>query len=248
HLRRSAALLLFECLDQAAHAALEIAALNPAACDLMDRRHLSLARETDVRYELLIPGEAEAVLLVEFHADSRDELQHKLDELVELIQFNLGLAAASHVAEDEVDFQLYWGLAQRFVPTLHRMQGSSRPTPCIEDIAVPVEALPVFLRHVQDTLKHLQVTASVFGHAAQGQLHIRPFLDLRSENDVHTMESLAAELYEKVWFIRATISAAHGERLPRPPCLAKQYVPLGIVSRDLKPMEDPHGSLNTSPV
>ena len=30
----------------------------------MDRRHLSLARETDVRYELLIPGETEAMLLV----------------------------------------------------------------------------------------------------------------------------------------------------------------------------------------
>ena len=45
----------------------------------MDRRHLSLARETDVRYELLIPGETEAMLLVEHHADNRDELRSKLD-------------------------------------------------------------------------------------------------------------------------------------------------------------------------
>jgi hypothetical protein len=47
----------------------------------MDRRHLNLARETDVRYELLIPGEAEAMLLVEQHADSPDELASKLDAL-----------------------------------------------------------------------------------------------------------------------------------------------------------------------
>src|SRR5262249_17931072 len=86
-LHRTCVLLLFESLDQAAQAALEIAALKPAACDLMDRRHLSLARETDVRYELLIPGEAEAVLLVECHADSREELRHKLDEIVELVQY-----------------------------------------------------------------------------------------------------------------------------------------------------------------
>src|SRR6185503_19050463 len=160
-LHRSSVLLLFESLDQAAHAALEIAALKPAACDLMDRRHLSLARETDVRYELLIPGEAEAVLMVEHHADSREELQRKLDEVVELAQYKLGLAAASQVAEDENDFQLYSGLSQRFVPTLYRTQGSSRPTPGIEDVAVPVAALPVFLKHVQDILKRLQVTASV---------------------------------------------------------------------------------------
>jgi FAD/FMN-containing dehydrogenase/Fe-S oxidoreductase len=243
-LHRSAVLLLFESLDQAAHAALEIAALKPAACDLMDRRHLSLARETDVRYELLIPGEAEAVLLVECHADSREELRHKLDEIVELVQYQKNLAAASHLAEDDLDFQLYWGLAQRFVPTLHRTTGSSRPTPCVEDIAVPVGALPVFIRHLQDTLKHFQVTASVFGHAAQGQLHIRPFLDLRSEGDIRTMESLAAELYEKVWLLRGTISGEHGDGLSRTPFLAKQYGPLVNVFRELKQIFDPEGIFN----
>ena len=43
----------------------------------MDRRHLSLARETDVRYELLIPGETEAMLLVEYHAENRRRLACK---------------------------------------------------------------------------------------------------------------------------------------------------------------------------
>jgi FAD/FMN-containing dehydrogenase/Fe-S oxidoreductase len=243
-MHRSCVLLLFESLDQAAHAALEIAALNPAACDLMDRRHLSLARETDVRYELLIPGEAEAVLLVEYHADCREELKQKLDEVIDKIQYKLGLAAASHVAEDDIDFQLYWGLSQRFTPTLQRMPGSSRPTPCIEDIAVPLAALPVFMRHVQDTLKRLQVTASVFGHAAQGQLHIRPFLDLTVDSDVRTMESLAAALYDQVWLLRGTISGEHGDGLSRTPFLAKQYGPLVNVFRELKQIFDPQGILN----
>ena len=66
---RGCVLLLFDSLDKAAHCVLEVAKLEPAACDLMDRRHINLARETDVRYELLIPGEAEAILLVEHHAD-----------------------------------------------------------------------------------------------------------------------------------------------------------------------------------
>jgi FAD/FMN-containing dehydrogenase/Fe-S oxidoreductase len=243
-LERSCAFLLFEGLDQAAHAALEIAGLHPAACDLMDRRHLSLARDTDVRYEMLIPREAEAVLLVEHHADSREELRAKMDELVEVVQYKTGLAAASHVAEDEVDFQLYWGLAQRFVPTLHRTPGMSRPTPGIEDIAVPLAAMPVFIRHVQDTLKELHITASVFGHAAQGQLHIRPFLNLRNEDDIRAMESLAAALYEKVWLLGGTISGEHGDGLSRTPFLARQYGPLVNVFRELKHILDPQGILN----
>lgn len=241
---RGCALLLFESLDKAAHAVAEIARLEPAACDLMDRRHLSLARETDVRYELLIPGETEAMLLVEFHADSRADLRDKLDHVVDLIQFKAELAAASYVAEDEADFQLYWGLAQRFVPTLYRTQGASRPTPCVEDIAVPLEGLPIFLRHMQDVLKRLQVTASMFGHAIQGQLHIRPFLDLSSPDDVRTMEELAAELYEQVWLLRGTISGEHGDGLSRTPFLAKQYGPLVNVFRELKRVFDPQSLLN----
>jgi Fe-S oxidoreductase len=237
-------MLLFDSLDKAAHAALEIARLKPAACDLMDRRHLILARETDIRYELLIPGEAESILLVEHHAEDRDELQAKLDAVVQLAYYKTGLAAASFVADDEADFQLYWGLGQRFVPTLHRIAGSTRPVPCIEDIAVPLAALPVFLRHVQDTLKRFQVTASVFGHAAQGQIHIRPFFDLANADDVRTMESLANELYEKVWLLRGTISGEHGDGLSRTPFLARQYGPLVNVFRELKQIFDPRGMLN----
>ena len=241
---RGCVLLLFDSLDKAAHAALEVARLQPAACDLMDRRHITLARETDVRYELLIPSEAEAILLVEQHADSRDALQARLDDVVELAQYQTSLAVGAHVADDEGDFQLYWGLGQRFVPTLHRVAGVKRPVPGIEDIAVPPAALPVFLRHVQDSLKRLHVTASVFGHAVQGQLHIRPFLDMSDSDDVRTIESLATELYEKVWLLGGTISGEHGDGLSRTPFLARQYGPLVNVFRELKQVFDPHGLLN----
>lgn len=237
-------LLLFDSLDKAARAVLEIESLGVAACDLMDRRHVNLARETDVRYELLLPGEAEALLLVEQHAENREELAAKLDDVVETVLYKSGLAAGAHIASDESEFQLYWGLARRFVSTLQRMQGSSRPTPGIEDIAVPPAALPVFLRHVQDTLKRFHVTASVFGHAMHGQLHIRPFLDPANGDDLRKLEELASELYEKVWLLRGTISGEHGDGLSRTPFLARQYGPLVNVFRELKQIFDPHGLLN----
>jgi Fe-S oxidoreductase len=192
----------------------------------------------------LIPGEAEAVLLVEQHGNSAQDAKSKIDEIVELIQYKTGLAAAAHVAEDDGDFQLFWGLARRFVPTLYRLQGTTRPIPCIEDMAVPPAALPVFLKHVQDTFKRLQVTASLFGHAGHGQLHIRPFLDLASSDDVATLETLAAELYEKVWLLGGTISGEHGDGLSRTPYLAAQFGPLANVFRELKQIFDPQGLLN----
>jgi len=241
---RNSMLLIFESLDKAARAVEELLPLMPAACDLMDRRHLSLAREMDVRYELMLPTAAEAVLLVEHYAEDADELQNKMERTVDVVRDELNLAAGVYVAEDADDAQLLWNLARRFVPTLHRMKGARRAVTGIEDIAIPPAALPVFLRHLQDTLKRQQVTASLFGHAGHGQLHIRPLLNLANREDVRRLEMLTSELYEKVWLLGGTISGEHGDGLSRTPFLTRQHGPLVNVFRELKRLFDPQGTLN----
>ena len=56
------------------------------------------------------------------------------------------------------------------------------------------------------------------------------------------METLAAELYEKVWLLGGTISGEHGDGLSRTPFLARQYGPLVNVFREVKQIFDPQGS------
>jgi len=237
-------LLFFETLDKAARSAAEMLALGVSACDLMDRRHLSLARGSDPRYELLIPPSAEAVLLVEYQADSKAELQDRLRKTVDHLQHKVKLASGATIADDEYDHHLLWQLARHFVPTLYRLKGSTRPIPFVEDIAVPPEALPSFLHRVQQTLKSEQVTASVFGHAAHGQLHIRPFLDLANSNDQAKMEAVAEQLYQHAWDLGGTISGEHGDGLSRTHYIARQYGPLSEVFREVKELFDPQGTLN----
>src|SRR5690606_8225975 len=62
---RGAVLLLFGNLDNAIAAVQAVADQQPSACDLLDRRLLSLGREADEPFEAWIPKEAEAGLLVE---------------------------------------------------------------------------------------------------------------------------------------------------------------------------------------
>ena len=52
---RGVAMLLFDSVEKAARTVPDIVAHGPTACDLMDRRHLSLAREAEPRFEQLIP-------------------------------------------------------------------------------------------------------------------------------------------------------------------------------------------------
>jgi len=238
------ALFFFESLEKAALGALALKPLRPSACDLSDRRHLSLARESDPRYELLIPQSAEAVLLVEVQADSESELRDRLAEVVCCVEKTEKLAFGSYTASDLYDHHMLWQLARRYVPTLYRLKGSARPVPIIEDIAVPPAALPDFLHRVQTILKKEQVIASLFGHASHGQLHIRPFLDLANSDDLRKMEALADQLYTEVWEVGGTISGEHGDGLSRSSYVADQVGPLAEAFGKIKELFDPQRLLN----
>lgn len=237
-------LFFFNSLRKAAEAAVELSSEPIRACDLMDRRHLSLARELDPRYELLIPQAAEAVLLVECEATSPERLRAQLQDLVRQVQTHRKLASDSHLALDPFDQELLWQLAGKYVPTLYRLRGSVRPTPYVEDIAIPPASLPLFLDNALGILRRRQITASIFGHAAHGQLHIRPLIDLANADDVANLHRLAGELYEQVWAVGGTISGEHGGGLSRRPFLRCQYGQLAEAFRQVKQLFDPQGVLN----
>ena len=236
-------ILFFESLDKAAHAVQEILPLLPSACDMMDRRHLSLARESDVRFELLIPQVIEAALLVEFTGDTEDQVDHLLNSCTRAVE-QAKLVSGYHVALDRFDHDMLWELARHYVPTLYRLTGSTRPIPFVEDLAVPPERLPDFVQQLQKLLKLKQITASLFGHASHGQLHLRPFLDLANPQDVARIYSLADALYDEVWKHGGTISGEHGDGLSRTPYVRKQYGPLHDAFVEIKRLFDPKNMLN----
>lgn len=238
-------LLFFTSLDNAAAAAAELSTQPLRACDLMDRRHLSLAREMDPRYEFMIPPDAEAVLLVEREGATAEEARSAILEIVDLVANRLNLASGSQVSLDDDDNALMWQLARRFVPTLYRLRGSTRPAPFVEDIAVPPAELPAFIRRALDALRARQITASIFGHAAHGQLHIRPFIDLANDDDVQNLRDVAEELYTAVWDVGGTISGEHAEGYSRTPYVEQQHGPLLMAAfREVKRLFDPQGILN----
>ena len=206
------------------------------------------ARENDPRYELLIPQAAEAVLLVEFHGDSADSLREQLDHACQQLLEKSRLASSCYVAADPLDYDLLWQLARHYVPLLYRSRGTTRPIPFVEDIAVPPTTLPEFLQQLQTTLKQQQITASIFGHALHGQLHVRPFLDLANPEDVRKMETLATQMYSQVWELGGTISGEHGDGLSRTPYLAGQYGTLTEAFREVKELFDPQTLFNPGKV
>jgi FAD/FMN-containing dehydrogenase/Fe-S oxidoreductase len=245
---RGLTLLFFERLELAARAALEISGMGVSTCDLMDRRLLTIARETEPSFETLIPKAAEAMLLVEQQGSESGELRQRMESLVVRIRRKRKLAFDSRSTMDRDERDRYWRLARRVVPMLYRLKGSTRPLPFIEDIAVPPAELPEFLVQVQNVLKAHQVTASLFAHAGHGQLHIRPFLDLGSPDDIRRMQPLATDLYERVLEVGGTISGEHGLGFSRTWFARRQFGPLYDIFREVKRIFDPGNLLNPGKV
>ncbi|MCE9603950.1 MAG: anaerobic glycerol-3-phosphate dehydrogenase subunit C [Planctomycetia bacterium] len=238
------AMLLFERMEYAARAVHDVVDLEPIACDLMDRRHLGLAREIDPRYETLIPIETEAMLLVEVDGDDPTVVREKLRKIIDQVKIRKALAFEARQALSPENLALFNQLPREVTPLLHRIKGATRPLPFVEDFAVPPEVLPEALVEVQNVLKRHQVTASLYGHAGHGQMHVRPFLDLADPAQVGVMARLASDLYDVVLGLGGTISGEHGDGISRTPFLAQQYGPACDVFREVKRIFDPRNILN----
>ena len=241
---RGVTLLLFDSLEKAARTVLDVLAEHPTACELMDRRNLSLAREGDPRFEQLIPAETEAALLVEQEGEDPLEVHARLHGLVSELWQQKRLAFGARQAFEEDERELFWRLADKVQLALYRLKGPKRPVPIVEDMVVPPELLADFLVRMQNVLKRQQVTASFFCHAGHGQLHVQPFLDLGNADDVERMRRLAEELYQEVFAVQGSIRGEHGCGLSRTAFVWQQVGPLYDVFREVKQIFDPQNIFN----
>lgn len=241
---RGVALLLFGDLESAIEAVQVLAEQQPSACDLLDRRLLSLGREADERFERWIPKTAEAGLLVEQTGYSERQVRDRLrSSVAAVVEREATVVVARETADaDEVEF--LWSLPTRVVPLLTRILGDARPLPFVEDVAVPPAALADFLLRAQRVFQRHEVTSTLYAHAASGQVHLRPFLPQPEPANAGRIEDLSRDLYEIVFSVGGSISGEHGDGLSRTAFIRSQYGPLYHVFREVKDIFDPHNLLN----
>jgi FAD/FMN-containing dehydrogenase/Fe-S oxidoreductase len=246
---RALVLLGFDSLDAALRAAQAALPTGPAACDLLDHRLLRLVRSTETSaatapvVRALVPAAAEAVLVVEYEADTPAQARRAAAELAEGLQRNRQ-ALVAHVAADEEDLDRLWQVRQAALPGLYGLRGRAQPLALVEDVGVPPEALPTYLHRVQEVLQRQEITASFLIHALTGQVHMRPFLEYGRPGDVGRLWNLADDVYGIALELGGTISAQHGTGLARTPWVPRQAGPLLRVWRDLKVIFDPRHLLN----
>jgi FAD/FMN-containing dehydrogenase/Fe-S oxidoreductase len=239
---RGVALLFFASIDSAIDAVHVLSEQLPSACDLLDRRLLTLAREADAFFTHIIPQTAEAALIVEQTGFSEAQARDRIRFAVETAKRFDG-----HLAADAYDYdsvELLWSLPRKVVPHLNRVKGATRPQPFVEALAVPPEKLREYLGRMQKVLQKHEVIASLYSHAVAGQIHLRPFLPNPTPADAPRLEAIARDLYQAVFDVGGTISGEHGDGLSRTSFLRSQYGPLYRVFQQVKDVFDPLHLMN----
>lgn len=241
---RGVVVAFFHRLDAASRSALRALGHGVVACDLIDRRLLQIARETEPQFATIVPRDAEAMLLVEIQGDSRDELTDRL-EIVrrDLTQGHEGATEAITTIEQARRDQ-FWSLCRRVVPRQYRVRGQQKPLPFTEDVCVPPDRLPSLITAVQDTLQRHHATATLFAHAGHGELHVRPFLDLADADDRKRLHQLSDAIAEAVWRHGGQVGVEHPAGLSRSHLMPRQYGPLWPAIGQVKRLFDPRHRLN----
>ena len=241
---RAAAAIMFGTNDDALQAMQVLLDLDPSACDLLDRRLLSLAREARPQWESVVHPDAEAGLFLEFTGMSSHEIQKRLEES----EGRLNKAGISHVvtqtAQSSAEVDELWKLPLQATSLLARVKGASQALPFVEDIAVPPTEISRFLTLAQKTFQRYEVTATMSAHAASGQLHLRPLLPFPVPETASRLESLARDLYHHVRSVGGTISGQNGDGLSRTAFIRSQYGGLYRVFQQIKDIFDPQRLLN----
>ena len=245
---RGISILMFDSLDAAVKAMQELLLLEPGACDLLDRRLLSLGRESDPAFHSAIDPNAEAGLFVEFQGSSVSEVEARINDLTRLLNDCQITFRISRTAYDPEEVDLLWSLPARVVPLLASLRGASRPLPFVEDIAVPPPRISEFLTLAQKTFQRHEVTATLYSHAASGQIHLRPILPNPTASTAPKLQALARDLYRHVKNVGGTISGEHGDGLSRTAFIRSQYGPLYRAFQQIKDIFDPQRLLNPDKV
>ncbi|MFC7070334.1 FAD-binding and (Fe-S)-binding domain-containing protein [Halobaculum lipolyticum] len=260
---KAVALLTYDSLNEAMDDVAPILDHDPAAVEVMDDTLLDLARQTTEFGDVvgLLPDGTDAVLLVEFYADSDAAGREKVADLVADRRPGTDTVAAptdGRVASDEPvravaaleahdadERAKFWKMRKSGLPILLGRTSDAKHISFIEDCAIPPEHLSAYVEEFEELLAEVGTFASFYAHAGPGVLHVRPLVDTKSLEGMEQLERIAEGATDLVVKYGGSVSGEHGDGRARTQWNRKLYGDdLWTTFRELKTAFDPDWLLN----
>jgi FAD/FMN-containing dehydrogenase/Fe-S oxidoreductase len=225
----------------------ELVTLGPVAVELVDATMLQLARTSPVfgpTIEKFVRGEPGSILLIEFAGDDPAELLDRLaalDRLMAALGFTQSVVALPGAA-DQTEL---WGVRSAGLNIMTSMKGDAKPVSIIEDCAVPLEHLAEYTDRLNTIFANYGTVGTWYAHASVGCLHVRPVLNVKSDDDVRKLRAIAEEAFALVRQYGGSHSGEHGDGIVRSEFHREMFGDRLVGAfEDVKDTFDPRGVLN----
>ncbi|MBR0867577.1 FAD/FMN-containing dehydrogenase/Fe-S oxidoreductase [Bradyrhizobium diazoefficiens] len=241
----------YEAMDAAQH----LVKLKPIAVELVDRTMIALGRDIAMFRPIIsaaIKGDPDAVLVVEFAEEDQADNLLRLKQLSELMG-DLGFGW-NH------DTRKWGGVVEITEPALQSgiadfraaglnvmmsMKQEGKPVSFVEDCAVPLPHLADYTARLSEVFAKHGTSGTMYAHASEGCLHVRPVLNLKLEKDVKAMRAIAEEAFALVREYKGSHSGEHGDGLVRSEFHETMFGERLVADfREVKQRFDPDGVLN----
>jgi len=185
---------------------------RPEASELVDKYILdfTVGHPTYQYNRFFIEGDPQALLIVEFRADSIEEIERKAEALKIALQ-TAQLGYAYPLITGSAQCNLVWDVRKAGLGLIRNLPGDNQPVNLIEDCAVSPEDLPDYVADIQKLLAEEQVHASYYAHAGAGELHIEPFINLKSVEGRRQFRSILEKTTDLVLKYNGSLSGEHGD-------------------------------------
>ena len=238
-------LVPFKNLEQAGEAVSAIfrAGFVPSAMELMEIDALKIVSKFVDSKAIQITDDTAAHLIIEVDGNNMDVLMGEMEAIGSLLsQYDIG---EIYFADDAQQKTELWKLRRRVAEAVKLIGYTIE-----EDTVVPRAELPALIRGVKELGKKHDFEVVCYGHAGDGNLHIR----IRKEGVPNSHGNAAMtvalrELFDMVKKLGGTISGEHGIGLIQKPYMDIIFREANFrLMREIKKAFDPNNILNAGKI
>lgn len=235
----------FETLDDALRANLIALKHKPLVSELMDDYILACTANNleQAQNRFFVQGNPKAILIVEYDGEDEAEIKQKVAAVeADMRAAGYGYYFPLIVGQDK---KKVWDLRKAGLGLLSNTPTDEKPVAVIEDTAVDVEDLPAYIAEFNEILKKYNLYSVHYAHAATGELHLRPIINLKTKEGNQLFRDIAFEIAKLVKKYKGSLSGEHGDGRLRGEFIAYMIGTQNYqLLKDIKSTWDPQGVFN----
>ncbi|PKP12164.1 MAG: FAD-binding oxidoreductase [Bacteroidetes bacterium HGW-Bacteroidetes-4] len=181
------------------------------AVELMDDIILNASKDNleQQKNRFFVQGNPKALLLIEFAKHKHDEIEKAARPMIDEMKQNMLGYHYPILYGSEI--KKAWNLRKAGLGIMANIPGDTKSVTVIEDTAVHPDVLPEYIEEFSKIMAGYGEECVYHAHAGTGEIHLRPRLDLKKEQDIEKFEQLAWDIARLVKKYKGSLSGEHGD-------------------------------------